>query len=211
MLMNIQWESEDGARLILDLDDDLIAAEDALVQIPDKPGIYMWKLKPVSDWKTRPWSSFFDHLDKRLQAPIAEHGAYQKGRLNTLGWEIRGSAIPQSKREKLDEETENLHSKRDFFVSFLQSMNQHVPALYVGQAANLRTRTKQHLENNDHGGFGQEINNHAELDFKDLELFYCVLEEDFTRLFGDTDQVVRETLEWIATMVTLAGYTRRAG
>ena len=215
MSIRFSWKSEDGERLVSQLDDNLLGPEMLFLDIPDKQGIYMWKLKPIySGWNNDSWATFIDRLDNRLFAPIAEElpskdQPTHRHRVFNLGLEIRGKKFPQSKRNRLDAEEDDLHQKKRFIGGFCESLNSHVPALYVGESGNLRNRIKDHLSG--HTGFGKNIADHDELHFKDMNLFYLELGDQFENLFEDTVSDYRTTLEWIATMVTLSGYTKRAG
>ncbi len=214
MLNEFQWKREKGSELLSEINDPLIQAHDHLITLPEKPGIYMWKLKPISDWRHQAWAEFLDSLDKRLFSPIAEekprkNAPFHSNRLLNLGWEIRGKPLPPTKRKMLDEQQGELDQKKQFFVSFLESLQDHIPALYVGQTNNLRMRTMEHLQGFE--GFGKTINDHDELCFEDLDLFYCEIEDEVKDIFTDSSDSIRTTLEWVATMITIAGYTRRAG
>jgi len=119
------------------------------------------------------------------------------------GLTLGGSGLSESKLNHF----RALLANREMAVSireYLRTLQERIPALYVGKARNLPTRVAQHLSGTT--GFGSSINVDSRLQWSDLRL-------EFFRL-GEADSVTDSTLEafeQLMTILLIAPYTERAG
>lgn len=88
---------------------------------------------------------------------------------------------------------------------FLRGLNQHLPALYVGETQHLAVRVRQHIVGD--SDFGGKVIENLNLSWQQLELYYASVEHpDETRA-----TLARRSFEYLTSCVTLAGFTNRRG
>ena len=212
MTNEIRWKHHNARDLLLDVRNPIGEAIPLEGIIPTTPAIYIWKLRPYTLGMEQmlPWRSFLDHIDDRLTAPMTEKYSMDKRMLFISEVELKGQKITDEKREQL-EEMQNTVGKQRYFKDFLKTLAPHSPSLYVGETENLRARTIQHLKSQ--SDFGRKIEEHKELTFEDLDFYYLAFGAEFESNFSEEKDrlLVRQTLEWIATMISLAGFTSRPG
>ena len=186
------------------------SAESGLVgAIPNKPGIYMWKLRastPEMERESR-WTQFVDLLDERCNTKLGEHLPNQGHWISYGPVEIRGNKLTEHKKNTLNRLKRT--AQQTYTREFLQHLNAHTPALYVGEAKDLLLRINQHL--NEETDFATRMKEGG-LSFDKLHLWWWELDQQFEKIFEEVDdQSIRQTLEYITNMVSIGAYTKRPG
>ena len=212
MGIQLKWESVEVEALLNDMDThDVLEAFKPLEQyLEDRPAIYMWKLK--ADTKkleeAKDWDELFEIIDKRLKIPFGKIPRTQVKRLHLGESYIQGKSITTVKKKGLKEKYD-FHQSKKYIIELIKTLDTHTPSLYVGQTHQLRQRTRQHL-NGTNSDFGRIVQSVPELEFKDMCLYFCYV-EDLANEDGTDGNTIRETLEWTATMLTFGGYNVRDG
>lgn len=174
--------------------------------IPGKPAVYMWKrtLRPGIVARSDA-SAFIDWIDKLCSSP---YGRIVDTQLNHFlaiqSIELAGRGLSKDKREYLRSFLSEERARR-WMAEFLAGLDSHLPSLYVGETGNLVTRVAEHIEGQ--SNFGKIVNASTQLDWADLTLHYCVV-----RATDETaSKVARQTLEYLTSTVTVAGFSQRIG
>lgn len=192
------WKTVPGADLI-----DLVQSnEDLSAALPDLPGVYMWKrdLRPPKSVIADP-VKLIAWCDRLSDTAIGQTGVQQLSHfLRIHSVELCGGALPSEKRKTLERLFAS-QQNRKWFASFLSSLGAETPALYVGEAESLAARIVDHLTGR--SGFGSTIERHERLSWSDLSLRYYTLESSV--------KAQRTAIEYLASVVTVAGYTSRIG
>jgi hypothetical protein len=196
----LTWKKVAGSHLVDALDEGFIG------DVPEESGIYIWKLAVGPG---RPFSTADDlaeHVRSRIRTPVGS----AKGQLGMFyqfkDLTIAGTELPSEKRHRLisraDEAVHGITFRR-FMKSFLDSLDAFTPALYVGEATDLRKRVRDHL--NYQTGFSTFVDEQPMLEFGKLDFYFYA-----TPFLGQDDRI-RKTLEYIATMTSLSGFGSRPG
>ncbi len=196
------WKKVAGSQLVEANDEGFIG------DVPDECGIYIWKLavRPLRPFHTT--SELVDHIRSRLQTPVGSTNGqlglfYQINNLTIQGRDLTTNNIDQLTIQADQAGQGRLF--RSFMKEFLESLEAFTPALYVGEAQDLRKRVKDHLVGRT--GFSDFITKESSLDFSKLD-FYFFVSPPFLHV---NDSRTREALEYIATMTSLSGFGQRAG
>lgn len=194
------WSSID-ARELMDSSMSGSAIQD---NVPACSAVYSWRLKLEPDCSTDDTHAFLQHLQHIAQLPQGRLGRTSLSRAVQLeGLILGGTGLSERKLadfRRLLADREMASSIREY----LRSLQERIPALYVGKARNLPTRVSQHLAGVT--GFGSSISNDSRLQWSDLRLEYFKL--------GDADAIDDSTLEsfeQLMTVLMIAPYTERAG
>jgi hypothetical protein len=173
--------------------------------VPGRSGIYMWKLAVSSRLPFLSGRSMLDHIDSRCGSPMAKTEGHLGNFVEIQELTVAGKALPKSKRDLLQDRANP--AMMHWMNSFLGSLEDFTPSLYVGETGQLDTRVAQHL--NLDTNFGKKVDQEPALSWVDLDFHYCELEDTFGE--GDVATQLRRSLEWVATMTSVSGYVERAG
>ena len=146
-----------------------------------------------------------EHIDSRCGSPMAKTQGNLGNFVEIQELTVAGKALTTSKRELLQKRANP--ALRHWMNTFLTSLEDFTPSLYVGETSQLNARVEQHL--NLDTNFGVKVDQEPSLSWKNLDFHYCVLEDTFGE--GDVATQLRRSLEWIATMTSVSGYVERAG
>ena len=196
---NPQWIKVTGPELL----DGLAEGFDDIV--PGRSGIYMWKLAVSSRLPFLNGRRMLDHIDSRCGSPMAQTEGNLGNFVGIQKLTVAGKALPAAKRDLLQKRANP--AMMHWMNTFLGSLEDSTPSLYVGEASHLDTRVAQHL--NLQTDFGKKVDQDPALSWMYLDFHYCDLEDTFGE--GDGATQVRRSLEWIATMTSVSGYVERAG
>ena len=173
--------------------------------VPSGSGIYMWKLAVSSRLPFHSGKNMVEHIDSRCGSPMAKTQGNLGNFVEIQELTVAGKALTTSKRELLQKRANP--ALRHWMNTFLTSLEDFTPSLYVGEASRLNARVEQHL--NLDTKFGVTVDQEPALSWENLDFHYCVLEDTFGE--GDVATQLRRSLEWIATMTSVSGYVERAG
>ncbi|WP_139363085.1 hypothetical protein [Gordonia sp. IITR100] len=196
------WASQPGEALY-----DALRVDEGIDDlIPRTPAVYMWKrtLRPDIVARSDP-SAFIEWIDKLCSSPYGQIIDTQLNHfLAVQSIELSGRGLSKDKRGYLRTFLSDERARR-WMTEFLAGLDNHLPSLYVGETGNLVTRVAEHIEGQ--SSFGQIINTSTQLDWRDLTLHYCIVRA--------TDElaskVARQTLEYLTSTVTVAGFSQRIG
>jgi hypothetical protein len=195
-----RWGNVRGEDLVeLDQDGELATA------LPERAAIYLWK------WSLRPRpadtltpDSVVTWIDEAVSVP---RGVATQVRASHFAWvnelELRAGSLRPDKRAALRRFAEKPGNRR-WLGTFLEQLGAHTPALYAGETGHLPTRIRQHLRGE--SDFGALVEGHARLCWEKLELHYYDLGPP-----REGNMITRQTFEYIAAALTIAGYTSRPG
>jgi hypothetical protein len=153
-----------------------------------------------------------DWLNGQLRLPAGEITSKRLSHFATLDKMILGGGeISESKRQLLIDTLAAAKGRR-WLLSYVRSLEQLTPPIYIGETKNLHTRIRQHL--NSGSDFGRSIDQHDLLEWKYLKLEYWNLGAPKQDADIESDKVAanrRELLEMIAGVLGLAGFSKRIG
>ena len=172
--------------------------------VPDRSGIYMWKLAVSSRRPFQSANQMVDHIDSRCGSPMAKAKGHLGNFVEIPDLIVAGDPLPPPKRELL--QRRGNRALRHWMNTFLASLEDFTPSLYVGETSQLDTRVARHL--NLETKFGVKVDQEPALSWENLDFHYCELD-----LLGEGEGAteLRRSLEWIATMASVSGYVERAG
>lgn len=173
--------------------------------LPRSAAIYMWKRSlRIPDDRAMTPESFVSWLDEVSTAAL---GQTRHVRLNHYlkaeAIELAGAPLPPDKANALAAFVRHPRNRR-WLEHYLEQLAPHAPALYAGETTNLVARVGQHIAGE--SDFGGIVYSTTGLDWASLDLHYADLG---TATEGSTD--IRKALEYLTTMVTIAGHTHRPG
>jgi hypothetical protein len=188
-----------------DLFDLYQSGESLTTLLPTVSAVYMWKLRlMVDDLVVYDPSLTLRHVLRLTTTPqgrtlltAASHG------LMNLGIEVCGHGLTPPQRKALAKFLAKPANNR-WMINYLRDLEQHLPALYVGETGNLPKRAKDHLA--ELTDFGQAIAKEPRLSWTALNFFYISL-GDAT----DVESTMRKTVEYITAVLTVSAFTRRPG
>ena len=172
--------------------------------VPGRSGIYMWKLAVSSRLPFHSGRNMVEHIDSRCGSPMAKTQGNLGNFVEIQELTVAGKALTTSKRELLQKRANP--ALRHWMNTFLASLEDFTPSLYVGETSQLDTRVARHL--NLETKFGVKVDQEPALSWENLDFHYCELD-----LLGEGEGAteLRRSLEWIATMASVSGYVERAG
>jgi hypothetical protein len=173
--------------------------------LPQVSAVYMWKLRLMhDDLVAYDPSLTLRHVLRLTTTPQgrtplapASHG------LMSLGLEVCGHGLTPPQRKTLTKFLAKPANNR-WMISYLRDLEQHLPALYVGETGNLPKRVKDHLAALT--DFGRSIAKEPRLTWAGLNFFYISL-GDAT----DVENAMRKTIEYFTAVLTVSAFTRRPG
>lgn len=171
--------------------------------LSNSAAIYMWKRNLAPPWLAQhSRQEMYDWCKKLVETPSGViEGAQISHSLKSLGFELVGKL--DAKKDSLNEFL-STPEHRKWAFKFLQDLEPHTPPIYVGQTQNLEKRVRSHMSGVD--GFGKKISEHSNLSWDDLHLRYCIV----TGKVEVTKKYI-EAMEYITQVLTISGYTTRAG
>jgi len=171
--------------------------------LENAPAIYLWKrnLRPEFSEKNNS-QKMLDWCRRLVETPVA---SFKPSRIShsarSLGFELVGSL--DTKADQMYELLKS-HEGRDWVFNYLKALEDHAPALYVGQTDNLERRIKEHLRGSK--GFGREISDNPAWDWSSLHLRYYLIDGPAAEIKHQL-----EAIEYVTQVITIAGLTTRAG
>lgn len=197
------WNSVLGEDLVshLDVTDNLNAI------LHNKPTIYLWKVRMVPTQAQRASGiSYAAWLDNLCQTPTGRLINKKLGFLYVNDLEIRGDGLTEDK-QRFFEDLLSSPKGREWMTRFLRGLNQHLPALYVGETQQLAVRIRQHIMGD--SDFGGKVLENLNLSWQQLELFYASVDNPNSN--ETIARLARQSFEYLTSCVTLAGFTSRRG
>jgi hypothetical protein len=181
------------------------SGESLTTLLPTVSAVYMWKLRLADDHLVSHDPDLtLRHLIRLTRTPqgrtlpiAASHG------LTSLGIEVCGPGLPSFKQKTLAKFLTKPKNNR-WMISYLRNLEQHLPALYVGETGNLPKRAKEHLAGLT--DFGQTIGQERQLDWADLNFYYTSLGSA-----TEVESAPRRAIEYITAVLTISAFTRRPG
>ena len=173
--------------------------------LPLTPAIYMWKLRLRAE-------GLVAHDPERTLRQLVRLTKIPQGRtqpistshgLTLLGIEVCGPGLPENKKRVLAKFLTQPKNGR-WMIKYLESLEQHLPALYVGETGNLAKRAFEHISGLT--DFGHTVLAEPELTWSELNLYYMPVGGP-----SDSDSPLRKAVEYITAVVTVSAFTRRAG
>ena len=204
------WERTEGSMLQQASDEGMETLNGV---VPASSGIYMWKLATLPlDYLNISANDFVNFLNNRCSATISKSGSSQSGRVFIKDYEIRGTPIPKEKSDTLITFLKGPRQRKmkKQLSSLLRATQLHTPSLYVGEAQNLRLRLFQHLQGST--PFGKMVLDSEDMDFTFFDFWHYELSDgliEFQSIEEETQ--IRKTYEYIVTMLTIGGHTKRSG
>lgn len=168
--------------------------------------IYMWKLTMrFPDIGMSDAAALVDAIDRLLRMPYGRIMRHRLSHFATIPQlDLRGSGLPNEKKAQLYGWASRRGANRKWLRSFIESLSQHAPALYVGETGNLRHRIRAHMSAET--DFGLTIAKDQSLDWQLLDLYYLPVGPE-----SDEDSNLRRALEYVTTVVSIGGFTTRPG
>jgi hypothetical protein len=173
--------------------------------LPETPAVYMWKLRLRNEGlvvhdpdRTLRQLSRITKISQGSTQPIStSHG------LKLLGIDVCGPGLPGNKKKVLAKFLSRPANSR-WMLDYLEELEQHLPALYVGETGNLSKRAFDHLSG---------VTDFARLRERDPDLTWGDLNLYYTNIGGpsDADSPLRKAVEYITAVVTVSAFTQRPG
>jgi hypothetical protein len=196
------WKRVFGADLV-----ELVDSHLPLTSVLDEgAAVYVWKqaIIPSPGQRHEP-SLLVDWLDTLCTSPRGETLSAQLSHfIHVAGVEIRGRPLTADKRQVL-QAFARASTNRRWLLAYLRGIEQHMPALYVGEAEDLPARVQQHMQGV--SDFGALVNSRADLDWGNLNLHYVTIPLDP----DGKSTSVRRAIEYLTASLAIAGFTRRPG
>jgi hypothetical protein len=198
---DVSWDQVSGSDLA-----ELFQSGDSLeILLPRVAAIYMWKLRLADDrlvvqnprQTLRQLIKLATTPQGRTRALSASHG------LVSMGVELCGGGLPTPKVQALGKFLEQPKNNR-WMINYLRNLEQHLPALYVGESGNLPKRIREHLSGST--DFGQIVVNEPRLDWRGLNLYYMSMGPP-----AQSDNPVRKSMEYLTAVLTVSAFTQRPG
>ena len=195
--MSETWKEEDGT---------LIYEYHSMGQLnellPSSPGVYAWKLNPTS--KSFIPSDYEGVLREVMRLMSLPQGEIEATRINhsisLTGLKINGQKLDGDKVRDLKDWLSNIDNCK-WMISYLENINKHMPALYVGHTKNIHTRASQHLSEST--GFGQRVGRHKNLNWSDMKLHWVEI--------PNAQKPALEAIEFVTQSLTISAFTKRVG
>jgi hypothetical protein len=179
------------------------------VTIPERAGLYVWRLKCCADVEPDlPSSDFVDALARSLRRPIGYLPASQLDFTTQLGpLQIGGGALTPEKIEFLKGGF-STRPDRDNLVEFCRQLASFAPPIYVGQTDNLRKRVLEHRQGK--SSLENYIRSNLKREWTDVTLNYLALPDELSTQDQKAKKVL-ETLEMITQLHLAPHGVKRPG
>lgn len=196
------WRLTSGAELVQSFRD----GDSLTAMLPSVSAVYMWKLRLADeslvahdpDGTIRRITRLANTPQGRSQQIQISHA------LVSVGIEICGAGLPDYKRQVLTRFLAQQKQNNRWMINYLRGLEQHLPALYVGETGDLPRRTRDHLAGLT--DFGQAISKEPGLDWSDLNFYYADLGPP-----SNSDSPLRKAMEYITAVLTVSAFTQRPG
>jgi hypothetical protein len=170
--------------------------------LPRSPVVYAWKLNPTN--KSFIASDYEGVLREVMRLMSLPQGEVEATRINhsisLMGLRINGQKLDGNKVRDLKEWLSNIDNCK-WMISYLESINKHLPTLYVGNTKNIRTRASEHLS--ELTGFGQRVARHKSLNWSDMKLHWIEI--------PNAQKPALEAIEFVTQSLTISAFTKRVG
>lgn len=194
------WKTAAGDFLFtLHLDGDIRS------EIPQCEALYLWKrnFRPEG-YELHSEAAFIQWLNRILTCPYGETRSVRLTHFLEVGSiKLSGPKLDSDKQRLLHAFIQSPKNRR-WLMRYLEAVAVHSPALYVGETGNLQNRVTQHLRAQT--DFGTYVDGAEELGWRDLDLHYCRVGDP-----TESSSESRKTLEYLTSVLTIAGYTKRPG
>ena len=189
------WLSFSGPELISILESDL----NLTGTVPSSPGVYMWKLNPGAG--NLSYSKPDGIIDRLKKITTASQGRVERNSHHSIRSEvdIAGNGL-QGKQDLLSRLVYQKENAK-WLIGIMESLSVHLPSLYVGQSGDLATRIAEHVKGN--SDFSDRLIAEGAYSFEDLIVYILVME--------GASKEVREAIEHVISVITIAGFTKRVG
>lgn len=167
--------------------------------LPKSPAVYMWKRNPTFGLNPHNQVALKMSIEKMLTEVFAATESISVTyNVSINGMLLKSPGLPEAKKEALSSILVTADGRKAV-LSYLDSIRDHLPSLYVGEAENLAKRIREHLLNSD---FKTRLKKRSSLEIQQLSLYY----KD-----SSSDKVERELEESITTMLTGGWLVARQG
>ncbi len=173
--------------------------------LPERSAVYVWKrsLRGLTPRSADP-AALVAWLERQVTTPQGRIAGHRVGHFIRLGEvELRAGRLSPVKRQSLERFARKPMNRR-WLIAYVEQLSRHAPALYVGEAGNVRLRCEAHLRGDT--DFGADVRDLPYLAWDDLDLYYY----DLGPAGPETNQF-RKAIEFITAAVTIGGFTRRPG
>lgn len=176
--------------------------------LPNRPGIYLWRRNFNSSSSIcNGKSEFVSWLEQITQQPNAVIDATQLIHcVKSTGFSVGGGGLTDDKRSTLDHFA-NDHKFRKFLMNYVETLADFTPPIYIGEADNLLTRVKKHL--NGKTSLQDYVECKLGLKWNDLSLHYLVTSKKGE--LSDSSKSLQELFELISQRLLSPYGTRRPG
>lgn len=177
--------------------------------LPEVQAVYAWKRSLVCPpHAVRDGQQLLAWIDDVLAFPIAELRDRKLSHYANLGYlRIGGQPLTPNKQETIAGLVRS-PKWRKFLGSYMRSLSHFCPPLYVGEAADLPKRVRDHIRGET--GFGSQVEA-AGIEWHELELHYCDLGPAEDESDASLAKARRTLLELVLTSLSLAAYVDRSG
>lgn len=197
----VSWVSVSGADLVRQF----VEKGSLSGILPAQSAIYFWRLRLKSNTPPSDGRGLFKHLKRVTELPLGRVDAIRLSRgLYANGFELGGKGLPPETLSTLESMAFNRLDAK-FLTVFLADLEARIPALYCGQTGQLSARIVNHL--NSKTDFGSMVEHDTDLSWDDLYLEYRVV----GNASEDNEDRKRQALEYLATVMTISAFTKRAG
>ena len=195
--MSATWREIDGSLL-----QEYHSSGQINLLLPSSSGVYAWKLNPTR--KSLIPSDYEGVLREVMRLMSLPQGEIEVTRIShsisLAGLRINGQQLEGDKVQHLREWLADIDNCK-WMISYLESINKHMPTLYVGNAKNIATRASQHLSEAD--GFGQRVSRHRYLNWSDMKLHWIEI--------PNAQKSALEAIEFVTQSLTVSAFTKRVG
>jgi len=192
----MKWKSQEGVYL----------AEyqnvNALGEIlPNVAGVYAWKLNPISRALVpADYDGILKQLLHVMSLPLGRVESKHLSHSLAIGIEIRGQKLEGDKLDAIREWLKDIDNAA-WMIKYLSQIDQHMPALYVGNTNSIVKRVSQHLSETN--GFGKRVALHRRLNWRDMTFYWLEL--------PGASKPVLESIEMITQSLSVAAFSERIG
>jgi hypothetical protein len=203
MSSNVVWVQIDGAELFDARDEGRLKD-----LVPNVAGLYVWRRKLVAPTSCKSSSQDF----RNWVLELAEQANARLGRraLSHCVWsegiQVGGGGLTENKVQTLDAIAANSKLRR-LVISYIESLSDFHPAIYIGEADNLCKRVKEHIDGET--GLHQYADKFLELKWEDLR--FCYFKTSKTPGVSTHAKSIQELLEMIAQRALAPFATNRPG
>jgi hypothetical protein len=177
--------------------------------VPNSPGVYVWRLKCGEELDpSLPMSEFLDKLQRNLERPSGLLPTTQLGTTVRIGEiAIGGGQLTTEKVKFLTDQFGNANARRAL-AGYCHALDRFAPILYIGKSMHLKTRLADHV--NGQTDLKEYVYGSLKRQWRDLAVSYLLLPSELVVDRDRADQLL-STLEMIAQLVLAPHGVRRRG